>query len=184
MAVDQLAGLLAEESRARAFAAVALGANTPAAVTDMAELTPKQALTALRRLQDQGMVVSDAEGLRIGYERLRALARPEDTRRTTGDHASADVMSDDQQTAPEIRAFVRDGRLTRLPAQWERKKLVLSFVADRTFQVGVEYSEREVNDKLRAWCEGGQLDHVTLRRYLVDLHHLHRRDGVYWAPAT
>ncbi|MFD9721150.1 DUF2087 domain-containing protein [Streptomyces sp. NPDC059076] len=184
MAVDQLAGLLAEQTRARAFAAVALGANTPGAVTAMTELTPKQALTALRRLQDRGLIVSDDEGLRIDYERLRALARPQDAPRKTGENPSKGDVPNDQPVTSAIGAFVRDGRLTRLPAQWQRKKLVLAFVADRTFQVGVDYSEQEVNDRLRTWCEGGQLDHVTLRRYLVDLHHLHRRNGVYWVPAT
>ena len=27
------------------------------------------------------------------------------------------------------------------------------------------------------------IDHVTLRRYLVDLHHLHRSEGIYRRPA-
>ncbi|WP_367324983.1 DUF2087 domain-containing protein [Streptomyces sp. HUAS ZL42] len=58
-------------------------------------------------------------------------------------------------------------------------KLVLRHLAERSFEAGREYSEQEVNDRLRVWCEGGGIDHVTLRRYLVDLHHLDRQDGVY-----
>lgn len=43
----------------------------------------------------------------------------------------------------------------------------------------MEYPERVVNEKLRAWCDEGEVDHVTLRRYLVDLHHLRRSAGIY-----
>ncbi|MBV1939572.1 DUF2087 domain-containing protein [Streptomyces sp. BV286] len=78
-----------------------------------------------------------------------------------------------------LRTFVRDGRLTRLPARWNRKLIVLRHIAEETFRPGADYSEPEVNEKLRGWCEGGQTDHVTLRRSLVDQHHLRRSDGVY-----
>ena len=83
-----------------------------------------------------------------------------------------------------LRTFVRDGRLVRLPARWARKKLVLQYIAEQTFEPGVEYPERTVDAKLRAWCEDSdRIDHVSLRRYLVDLHHLHRSEGVYRRPA-
>jgi hypothetical protein len=57
--------------------------------------------------------------------------------------------------------------------------VVLQYIAEQTFTPGVEYPERIVNEKLRAWCEDGEVDHVTLRRYLVDLRHLRRSEGVY-----
>ncbi|MFF9036555.1 DUF2087 domain-containing protein [Streptomyces sp. NPDC014892] len=88
------------------------------------------------------------------------------------------------RTDPVLRTFVRDGRLVRLPARWQRKLVVLRYVAERTFEPGVEYPERTVNEKLRAWCEDAPVDHVTLRRYLVDLGHLHRQHGSYWVPET
>ncbi|MFJ6955738.1 DUF2087 domain-containing protein [Micromonospora aurantiaca (nom. illeg.)] len=37
-----------------------------------------------------------------------------------------------------------------------------------------------MDDALRRWCEGGDADHVTLRRYLIDDMLLTREQGVYW----
>lgn len=181
MPTDQLTGvigLFAEETRVRAFAAVALGADTPAKVIEKAGLSPKDATVALRRLQDQGMITEGEGGLGVAYGRFRDLARSVQAPQPVESYGSGD-----EQTEAVLGTFVRDGRLVRLPAQWERKLVVLRYIAERTFEPGVEYPERTVNEKLRAWCEDAPTDHVTLRRYLVDLHHLRRQYGVYWRPA-
>ncbi|MET9967778.1 DUF2087 domain-containing protein, partial [Streptomyces sp. NPDC006356] len=113
-------------------------------------------------------------------EYARTAARRERDARDAGGPVSGERQAADLV----LRTFVRDGRLVRLPARWTRKKLVLRHIAEQTFEPGVEYPERTVNDKLRAWCEDSDdIDHVTLRRYLVDLHHLHRSEGVYHRPA-
>ncbi|WP_078947804.1 DUF2087 domain-containing protein [Streptomyces griseus] len=177
MTSDDVVGLLADENRTRAFAAVALGAASAEEVAERAGLRARDALVALRRLQDGGVVTATDGGLRVSYDRLRGLARDAAEPRPEQDHGSGD-----ERVEMVLRTFVRDGRLVRLPAQWNRKTLVLRHVAQRTFEPDRAYTEREVNDRLRVWCEGGQVDHVTLRRYLVDLHHLHRHDGVYRRP--
>lgn len=173
---DQLIRLFAEESRVRAFAAVALGAGSPVEVGRVAGLSAKETELALRRLREQGVVTAGDDGeLGVAYglfkehAREAARRRPDEEIPGTGDER-ADMV---------LRTFVRDGRLVRLPAQWTRKKLVLRHIAEQTFEPGVAYPERVVNEKLRAWCEDGDVDHVTLRRYLVDLHHLHRSEGIY-----
>lgn len=181
---EQLVRLFAEESRVRAFAAVALGAGTAEQVARATGLPVRETATALLRLREQGVVTTCDDGeLGVAYglfkEHARTAARRErDTgaaeSRATGERQAADLV---------LRTFVRDGRLVRLPARWTRKKLVLRHIAEQTFEPGVEYPERTVNDKLRAWCEDSDdIDHVTLRRYLVDLHHLHRSEGVYRRP--
>ncbi|MFG2308577.1 DUF2087 domain-containing protein [Streptomyces sp. NPDC048566] len=167
-------GLFAEESRARAFAAVVLGAATAAQVAERTGLSSKDAAIALRRLRDQGVVEERRDGLAVAYDRFRELARGAAAKRSDEGFGSGDERSE-----TVLRTFVRDGRLVRLPAQWERKLVVLRHIAEQTFEPGVAYPERTVNEKLRAWCEDAPVDHVTLRRYLVDLHHLNRRSGVY-----
>ncbi|WP_405831646.1 DUF2087 domain-containing protein [Streptomyces sp. NBC_01176] len=173
--IDPLAGLFAEEIRVRAFAAVALGADTPTKVMEQAGLSPRDATTALRRLLSQD-VITDHGGLAVAYGRFRHFARG--TRTPAGTHGS-----EDERTEAVLRTFVRGGRLVRLPAQWQRKLVVLRHIAEQTFEPGVEYPERTVNEKLRVWCEDAPVDHVTLRRHLVDLHHLTRQHGVYRRPA-
>ncbi|MFF3850269.1 DUF2087 domain-containing protein [Streptomyces sp. NPDC002328] len=175
MTSDDVVRLFADERRVRAFAAVALGARDAAEVAERTGLSAKESLAALRRLEDREVVVPDADGgLAVAYDRFRDLARETAVTGPPQDHGSGD-----ERVETLLRTFVRDGRLVRLPAQWERKKLVLRHLAEHSFETGREYSEREVDDRLRAWCRDDGIDHVTLRRYLVDLHHLDRQDGVY-----
>jgi hypothetical protein len=78
-----------------------------------------------------------------------------------------------------LRPFVSDGRLTRLPARWARRRAVLDYVV-QSFEPGRRFPEKEVDVVLRAWCAGGATDYVTLRRHLVDEGLLGREDGIYW----
>ncbi|MDT7847004.1 DUF2087 domain-containing protein [Streptomyces justiciae] len=191
MATDRLIRLFTDENRVRVFAAVALGAGTPEEVARAAGVPAKETALALLKLREQGVVrataadadgavtAADADGgetrLAVAYDLFRQYAR-EDREAT---RAAGNPASGDEDTDQLLRTFVRDGRLVRLPAQWTRKKRVLKHIAEQTFEPGVEYPERTVNEKLRAWCEDGDTDHVTLRRYLVDLQHLRRSEGVY-----
>ncbi|MFJ9242413.1 DUF2087 domain-containing protein [Streptomyces sp. NPDC101776] len=174
MATDQLFRLFAEQNRVRAFAAVALGAETSEQVAEVAGLTPKGTAVALLKLREQGVLKTMDDGeLRVDYDLFRKLARQGE------EPADESPVTGDEHTDMILRTFVRSGRLVRLPAQWARKQVVLQYIAEQTFAPGVEYPERIVNEKLRAWCEDGEVDHVTLRRYLVDLRHLRRSEGVY-----
>lgn len=85
----------------------------------------------------------------------------------------------DPKIAAVLRTFVPDGRLIRLPAKRGRRRVVLEHVV-QSFEPGRRFPEREVDAVLRAWCAGGEVDHVTLRRYLVDEGLLSRDHGVYW----
>ena len=87
----------------------------------------------------------------------------------------------DERMKALLRAFLRDGRLVRLPAKFSRRKQVLRYLAMRDFRPSARYTERQVNDVLRNWCEGAETDHVSVRRYLVDYGILARDDaGEYW----
>jgi hypothetical protein len=74
-----------------------------------------------------------------------------------------------------FRAFVKDGRITAMPAKRFKRLVLLDHVA-RLFDIGVHYSELEVNSILRAVFD----DYVALRRYLIDEGFLDRADGEYW----
>ncbi|MGW4551468.1 DUF2087 domain-containing protein [Streptomyces violaceorubidus] len=181
-ALAALPALFAEESRVRAFAAVALGAGDAARVARAAGLSAKETAGALRRLREQGVVASGDDGeLVVVHDRFRELARAgRPASRVPGDPAA---VGGDGRADMIVRTFVRNGRLVRLPARWTRKKVVLRHIAEQTFAPGVEYPERTVDEKLRAWCEDGEVDHVTLRRHLVDFGHLRRSGGIYARPA-
>jgi hypothetical protein len=87
------------------------------------------------------------------------------------------MMTDEKDQ--ELRAFVSDGRLVRLPARRTRRRLVLEYIA-QSFEPGRRFPEREIDVVLRAWCAGSETDHVAVRRHLVDEGFLTRDDGLYW----
>ena len=74
-----------------------------------------------------------------------------------------------------LDAFVRDGRITSIPAAHAKRLVVLDWLA-QDFEPGRRYPEREVNAHPRA----PPPDTAALRRYLVDERLLDRAAGEYW----
>ena len=79
-------------------------------------------------------------------------------------------------------ALYRQWLWDKIKAQDRSVMALLEHITERSFTPGERYSERVVDDALRRWCEGGEADHVTLRRYLIDDRLLARDHGVYWRP--
>ncbi|RKT54054.1 DUF2087 domain-containing protein [Saccharothrix australiensis] len=158
MTPEALVGLLADPMRLRVVAALVLGARDPAEIVDKTGVDARRVDAALRRLRAAGLVAGRPGELLVRQDLFEQAGRVE---RTPGD------------------PFLRDGRLLRLPAQRGRRRTVLERVCT-AFEPGRHYTEREVVDVLRGWCDGGEVDHVTVRRYLVDEGLLDRADGRYW----
>jgi hypothetical protein len=165
-----LLGLLADEDRLKVVAALVLGARTTADVRAATDLDARAAGRALVRLQDAGLLHADGDAWRLDLAPLR-----EATRENAASALPEDYGSQDPETTKVLRAFLRDGRLTGMPAAHAKRRLLLEHVV-QVFEPGERYSEKEVNAMLRAFTD----DYVTARRYLVDEDLLSREAGVYW----
>lgn len=89
--------------------------------------------------------------------------------------AGVDPVTDARRDAV-LRAFLDDeGRLHTMPARHAKRLVVLDHVA-RAFDIGVHYSEREVDAVLKSF----HADHAALRRHLVEDGFLDRERGEYW----
>ena len=76
----------------------------------------------------------------------------------------------------QLRPFVKNGRITLMPAKHSVRLLLLDLVA-QAFEPGRRYDEASVNEILKGLHD----DHATLRRYLVDEELMSRTpDGTYW----
>ncbi|GGS44387.1 DUF2087 domain-containing protein [Actinokineospora fastidiosa] len=168
LSARDVVGLLAEEERLRVFAALVLGAADTGEVERVTGLSARQVGRALLKLRDGGLV----SGMAVRAEVVKAAARGAAEEPESFGYA-------DQRVEGVVRAFVRDGRLVGMPAQAAKRQVVLEHVV-QAFEPGVRYGEKEVDVVLRAWCEGGGVDFVTVRRYLVDAGLLSREAGVYW----
>ena len=86
----------------------------------------------------------------------------------------ADVLLADPPD--ELRAFIRDGKITAMPSRNARRRLLLDQVA-QAFSPGRHYPEAAVDEVLKAIFD----DHCALRRYLVDEAFMSRTaSGTYW----
>jgi hypothetical protein len=84
-----------------------------------------------------------------------------------------DILADPPR---ELRPFVRDGRITAVPAKRTRRRQLLDQVA-QAFEPGRKYPEAVVDEILKAIFD----DHCALRRYLVDESFMSRTAaGIYW----
>lgn len=165
--------LLAEPARLRVFAALVLGARTPDEIATATGLGARDIASGLRRLADGGLVDLEPSGATPREHVFSELARRHAEPRPAEDHGYADARVENV-----LRTFVRAGRLIGIPAQRSKRLHVLEHLA-QSFEPGVDYPEKQVDAVLREWAQGSGVDHVTLRRYLVDEDLLRRDAGVY-----
>jgi hypothetical protein len=165
-----IVGLLADPTRLRVVAALALGAGSIEEVSEAADLPLKDVALAARRLARAGLVHRDGPLLVLHADRFGAAARA-----AAEAAPPPEKLSDDPVEDAVLSAFVRDGRLMSIPAQRSKRLVVLHHLV-RVFEPGLRYPEREVNALLAVW----HADVAALRRYLVDEGLMTREAGVYW----
>jgi hypothetical protein len=171
-----IVGLLADDDRRQAFAALVLGASSLDEVRAATGLPVRAAATALQRLVDGGLVertgLHDHVALGAAFRRAaRAAARARPA--ATGEPGDlGDAPSDEARV---LRTYLRNGRLTQIPVNRTKRRVVLDRLA-QDFEIGVRFSEPQVNAILRAYHD----DVAALRRYLVDEGFLDRAAGEYW----
>jgi hypothetical protein len=162
--------LLADDDRLRVAAAVLLGGGTTDDVAERAGVAKRKVLEALSRLEAGGLVRHEDKTWVFDVARLKEIARDARPREQPDDVGDVDA-----QTAAVLRTFLRGGRLTQIPMQHGKRRVVLDHIC-RVFEIGRRYPEREVNGMLRAFHP----DHAALRRYLVEEGFLTREHNVYW----
>jgi hypothetical protein len=165
-----LAGLLADATRRRVFAALVLGDQTLDQVRTSTGLTTREIVRAVARLVDGELVMAGRDGRYFVVEEAFTAAAREAAPVREDEHADAPA-----DEARVLRSFVRDGRLTSIPTQHSKRLIVLDHLA-QDFEPGSHYTERQVNSILRRWHP----DTAALRRYLVDDGFMQRERGDYW----
>ena len=167
-----IVGLLADDARRRVVAALVLGATTAEEVRTATGLGVRAVASSLARLVDAELVERGKDGTHLllseAFRRAAIAAAP--------DRPKPDPTGEVPEDAARVlRTFLRGGRLVSIPTQRSKKLIVLDRLAQE-FDIGVRYSERQVNAILRRFHD----DVAALRRYLVDEEFLDRAAGQYW----
>ena len=173
MNVDVVVRVLAEPARLKVYAAIVLGARTPTEIVDRTGVDLRDVAVALRKLSEGGLVELRRDAAVPVEGVFGSLARSTVQTVPVEDHGYADARAEGL-----LRVWVRGGRLLGLPASRGRRMVLLEHLV-QSFEPGVDYSESEVNAVLTEWTAGGRVDHVTVRRYLIDEDLLKRTDGIY-----
>ncbi len=170
--VANLCKILLDEDRLMILGLLAI---QPRRADELVALLPPHSSAAaklgrhIQQLQEAGLVTyldapDDAFRLDVAY--LQTLKRQLFSREDANEALSSDEKL--------LAAFIKDGQLVQLPVHPAKLDLVLAWLVEK-FEIGVDYSEREVNERLA----GHEVDHVTLRRTLIDHLLLTRKAGIY-----
>lgn len=167
-----LVGLLADPDRRAAFAALVLGADSIDEVVARTGLPVPRVTTAVGRLASAGLVVELDGALHVLGEAFALAARAAKSAARDGVVVPGGVEG---EAAKVFAAFVRDGRITQIPAAHGKRLVLLDWLA-QDFEIGRRYSEKMVNLILGK----RHADTAAWRRYLVDEGFLSREHGEYW----
>jgi DNA-binding transcriptional ArsR family regulator len=177
---------LADRSRLRIVGLLAGGHWM--AVEDLAaalDLTPGTIVHHLNRLRAAGLVESRPRPPYVEYSlqigRLAELgARLDRIEREVRSAGEEEIPADMPAWAQAkdvrvLRAFFEGDRLLSIPAQHNKRMVILRYLAETVFEQGRDYPEKEVNMRLAL----RNPDTASLRRYLVDEGFMSRAAGVY-----
>lgn len=90
--------------------------------------------------------------------------------------AATDHVSDEERyQARVLRAFIKESRLTSIPARHRKRLVILRYLRDQCFTEHRPYPEAEVNQRLALWHR----DVAALRRYMIEAGLLTRDAGIY-----
>jgi DNA-binding transcriptional ArsR family regulator len=116
----RILGLLAEPARLRVVAAVVLGYTTTDDIARVAGLNHKEVRRALARLVAGGLVIQEQGVNRIDVEEVRAAAR------RVAEADPEDTLDASPASARVLRSFLKDGRLSGIPATRSKRLVVLT----------------------------------------------------------
>jgi hypothetical protein len=165
-----LCKLLLDEDRLKLLGLLSLHAYSQAELIEQSAMKAGVLARHLYQLQEARLVTARNEGgidrYEINVERIQALKREF--------FAQAPASTPESQEGEILSRFVENGRLTHLPVQQSKLRIVLAWLA-KEFQPGTEYPERTVNEILNKHGS----DCATLRRMLIDHQFLTRSGGIY-----
>jgi predicted transcriptional regulator len=178
--IDKLLGFfkaLADESRLKIIGLLAQQPRSVDELAAMLELSGPTVSHHLARLQAIGLLEARAEQYYSVYS-LRTDALHAMAKDILSTEKLSEVVEDVDQDAYARKVmanYVDNGRIKQIPTQLKKLEVIIRWLA-KLFEPGRTYTEKQVNEILKKHNE----DYATLRRELVDMGFLARKNGTYW----
>jgi hypothetical protein len=180
--------VLADESRLKILGILA---NQECSVEELAALMQLKEPTVshhLSRLKELNLVTMRPEGnsriYQLDSEVLQSISKeilsPEKIASLAEDVDIEAWESKVLRNYLEIDVNSNEGtqRIKEIPASRKKRLVILKWLVSK-FELGINYSEREVNDIINLYHP----DYATLRRELISYKLMQRDNGVYWRLA-
>ena len=175
---------LADANRLKIVGLLARRGYSVEELAALLNLKPPTVSHHLSKLAEAGLVTVRAEGYysiyQLDRDALEAAARGMfSNERLTAVAGDVDLDAFDRKVLANF--CLPDGHLREIPAQRRKLEVVLRYLM-KTFEPGLRYSEKQVNQKLARFHE----DTATLRRELVGYGLMKREGGGgdYWVEGT
>lgn len=181
--------VLADESRLKILGILA---NQECSVEELAVLMQLKEPTVshhLSRLKELNLVTMRPEGnsriYQLDSEVLQSISKeilsPEKIASLAEDVDPEAWESKVLRNYLEIDINSNEGtqRIKEIPASRKKRLVILKWLVSK-FELGINYSEREVNDIINLYHP----DYATLRRELISCKLMQRDNGVYWRTAA
>ena len=171
---------LADANRLKIIGLLARRGYSVEELAALLNIKPPTVSHHLSRLAQAGLVTARAEGYYSIYQLDKQALETAARSLFAGGQivqAAQDVDLDTYNRKVLASFCLPDGRLKEIPAQRRKLEVVLRYVV-KTFEPGVRYTEKQVNQKLARFHE----DTATLRRELVGYGFMKRAGGAgeYW----
>ena len=153
--------------------------HTPQCVEELAQrcnLAPSTVCFHLGKLEKAGLVTKRKDQYYAVYTLNEEIFGKSLRELTSFRNGEEEIQQErlKRHRAKVLRAFMKNGRVTRIPAQYKKRLIVmgeilLHFRPDRT------YTEKEVDDLIGKSCD----DYTTIRRAFIDEGIMVRNNGIY-----
>ena len=167
---------LADDTRMKIAAALLEAPHCTEELATRLKRSPATISFHLRKLDDAGLVIKRKNQYYLMYS-----LRPDLLDMTLAALISPDSRSEQQEQIrlhkyrqKVIRTFFKNGRLLQMPKQWRKRRIILEEMLP-VFEVGRNYDEKEVNDRIHTFAD----DHCLIRRMFIDENLMHRSGQTY-----
>ncbi|MGA7668962.1 MAG: DUF2087 domain-containing protein [Nitrolancea sp.] len=178
-AVRQLAQAMSDPVRIRIAAVLIDKELTIEQIASELGLRPAEIARHLKMLSSTGIVTETPDQnlahYRVDLDALNRISRAA----FASPRPSSPEMDGDEWEHKVLRDFIKDDRITSIPASHKKKLVILRWLMTRIPPDG-RFSEREISALLKHYHP----DFATLRRELVDNGFMTREQGVYWRSDT
>jgi len=168
---------LADRSRLRIINALIERPQYVEELSERLELAASTVSFHLKKMEEAGLVYSVKEQYYMTYHlqtKLLDIPVIELVKfETENKHEEVERMK--QYRNKVMKAFFRYGKLTKIPVQRKKRRIILEEIAKK-FKFGRQYAEKEVNLLIAEFHD----DFCTLRREMICERIMDRAKGYYW----